>query len=56
MKDLMLPYKEVELRKIDIYLLQGIYAKDPDKLELQTMIEVEDDKTSLNSFITSKQT
>ena len=34
MNSLMQPYKKVELRKIDIYLLQGIFSKDPEEIQI----------------------
>ena len=39
MNSLMQPYKEFgTLDKIDIYLLQGIYAKEPDELEITQFV------------------
>ena len=48
MNSLMQPYKEGNLDKIDIYLLQGIYAKEPDELEIQQFEEDDEDPTCNN--------
>ena len=43
MNDLMQPYKRVgNLDKIDIYLLQGIYEMEPDRINVSDEEDVED--------------